>query len=293
MTRLRKIFALGALLLLQQTSFAGIKFQELNFNQALEKARAENKLVFVDVFAVWCGPCKYLTAEVFTDEALGDYINANFIAIKIDGEKADGPDLMLQYEISAYPTMLFVTPDQELRKQLVGAEGADVILNAAKIAVDPASSPSAVFEKRFAEGERDRDFLKEYVQILLDEDAETETVVSAFLESYADLQMEDEVEFLIFCLGIKDLEAPLMKDFIKNIARYNELYPDIAGIKVQMIFSEMLDAAASEESNAIIDRVLPIIYPAYVEVMGEEEAYSFEELKTLAYEAMEEEEEEE
>src|SRR3989338_4127117 len=184
MTRLKNILALGALLLLQQTSFAGIEFQHLNFNQALEKARAENKLVFIDVFAVWCCPCKYLTAEVFTDEALGDYINTHFIAIKIDGEKADGPDLMLQYDISAYPTMLFVSPDQEVRKRLVGAESADIILGAAKIAVDPSLSPTAASEKRFNEGERDREFLKEYVNILLAEDLETEAVVSAFLEEY-------------------------------------------------------------------------------------------------------------
>lgn len=289
MIELKKIFALGALLLANQMSFAGIEFQELNFNQALEKARAENKLVFVDVFAVWCGPCKYLSAEVFTDEALGDYINANFIAIKIDGEKADGPDLMLQYEISAYPTMLFVTPDQELRKQLVGAEGADVILNAAKIAVDPSSSPIAALKKRYEEGDRDREFLKEYVQILLNEDVETEPVVNAFLENYPEIQMEDEVEFIIFCLGIKELKDPLMKDFLENTARYNELHPDFTGIKVQMIFSEMLDDAALEVNTAIIDERLPILYPAYEVLMGEE-AYSFDELKTLAYEALVEEE---
>jgi len=292
MTRLKKILALGALLLLQQTSFAGIEFQHLNFKQALAKARAENKLVFVDVFAVWCGPCKYLTSEVFTDEALGDYINEHFIAIKIDGEKADGPDLMLQYEISAYPTMLFVSPDQDLRKQLVGAESADVILSAAKIAVDPSSSPSAASEKRFNDGERDREFLKEYVNILLAEDLETEAVVNAFLEKYPELQMEDETEFIIFCLGIKELEEPQMKDFLGNIAHYNELHPELAGIKVRMIFSDMLDKAANEGSTEIIDEVLPVIYPAYSEVMGEE-AYSFEELKTLAYESLEEDEFEE
>lgn len=291
MTRLKNILALGALLLLQQTSFAGIEFQHLNFSQALEKARAENKLVFIDVFAVWCGPCKFLTSEVFTDEALGDYINAHFIAIKIDGEKADGPDLMLQYDISAYPTMLFISPDQEVRKRLVGAESADVILGAAKIVVDPSSSPSAASEKRFNEGERDREFLKEYVNLLLAEDLETEAVVNAFLEEYPELQMEDETEFILFCLGIKELEATVMKDFLENIAHYNELHSELAGIKVRMIFSDMLDDAVNEGGTEHIDKVLPVIYPAYSVVMGEE-AYSYEELKILAYEALEEEDEE-
>lgn len=45
----------------------GITFQNLSFSEALKKAGMENKLLFVDCFTTWCGPCRMLSKHVFTD----------------------------------------------------------------------------------------------------------------------------------------------------------------------------------------------------------------------------------
>ena len=68
----------------------GIIFFEGTWKEALEKAKKEDKLVFVDSYTTWCGPCIKMAKNVFTQESVGSFYNQNFINIKLDMEKEDG-----------------------------------------------------------------------------------------------------------------------------------------------------------------------------------------------------------
>jgi len=59
----------------------GINFFKGTYTEALAKAKEENKPVFLDVYAGWCGPCKKLKKTTFKDETVGEYFNKNFICI--------------------------------------------------------------------------------------------------------------------------------------------------------------------------------------------------------------------
>lgn len=74
--------------------------------QALSKAKAEHKLVFVDVGAYWCPPCHELDEKVFTRPEFGAWLGERMIAVHVDAEKGDGPELVERYDVQAYPTML-------------------------------------------------------------------------------------------------------------------------------------------------------------------------------------------
>ena len=67
----------------------GINWQKGDFESILNKAKSEKKLVYVDIFTTWCGPCKQMDAEVFSNQEVGKTFNENFICYKIDGEKGD------------------------------------------------------------------------------------------------------------------------------------------------------------------------------------------------------------
>ena len=64
----------------------GVNFQDLTFEQAVEKAAKMRKQIFVDCYTSWCGPCKYMSNTVFPQEKMGDYMNPKFICVKYDME---------------------------------------------------------------------------------------------------------------------------------------------------------------------------------------------------------------
>ena len=78
-----------------------------HIKRPLKRPKQRIKLVFMDAYATWCGPCKWMSANVFTDPKVADYFNANFVNIKMDMEKGEGPELARQFNLRAYPTLVF------------------------------------------------------------------------------------------------------------------------------------------------------------------------------------------
>lgn len=89
----------------------GIQFIEANWNKALEEAKKQNKLIFLDAYATWCGPCKLLKKKTFPNKEAGELFNQNFINVAIDMEKGDGPALSDLYKVDAYPTLIITDAD--------------------------------------------------------------------------------------------------------------------------------------------------------------------------------------
>lgn len=79
-----------------------------DWNKTIEKAKTENKLIFIDVYTDWCGPCKQMDAEVFTDKNVGNQMNSQFINYKLNAEKGEGVLIAKKYNVFSYPTYLFV-----------------------------------------------------------------------------------------------------------------------------------------------------------------------------------------
>ncbi len=91
------------------TQAQGIEFvHDKPFQEVLDMAKAQNRLVFMDCYTTWCGPCKRLSSMVFPDSAVGAYYNENFVNTKFDMEKGEGVTLSSKYGIRAYPTLLWL-----------------------------------------------------------------------------------------------------------------------------------------------------------------------------------------
>ncbi len=110
----------------------GISFYSGTIQDAFEKAKSENKLVFVDCYTTWCGPCKMLKQYTFKDVILGDYMKENFISLAIDMETPEGEILAKKYGIEAYPTLLFLDKYGRVVNHQVGGIGAEALLSKAE-----------------------------------------------------------------------------------------------------------------------------------------------------------------
>ena len=100
--------------------FAQTNFQDLSLVKALEKAKSENKLVFIDCYTSWCGPCKIMAKEVLPQKEVGDFLNERFVSVKYDMEKGEGPEIAKKYKVDAYPTFLLLNADGSLLNSIVG-----------------------------------------------------------------------------------------------------------------------------------------------------------------------------
>ena len=118
----------------QSESHEGIDFFNGTLKEAIAKAKAENKFVFFDAYASWCGPCKAMDKDVFTDNTVAAYLNAKFVSIRVDMEKGEGPVLAKKYaSINGYPSLLFLENGGMPLKTLLGSRDAEEFLAEAKL----------------------------------------------------------------------------------------------------------------------------------------------------------------
>lgn len=128
----------------------GVRFEEgLTWQQAVAKARQQNKYIFVDAYATWCGPCKKMEKEVFPLRNVGDFMNARFLSVRVQMDTTkndaqpvkawykDARALKDQYHVTVFPTFLFFSPDGNIVHQHVGAVPDSLFLKVAANALNP------------------------------------------------------------------------------------------------------------------------------------------------------------
>lgn len=209
---------IGALAMAQ-----GIKFEDSNFTAILAKAKKENKLVFVDAYASWCGPCKLMVKNIFPLQSVGDYYNAHFVNAKIDMEKGEGVGLAKKYNVKVFPTYLFIDGNGEEVHRTIGYVEEKDFIQFAKDAGDPTKRLVAL-KQQFENGEKDPEFLKNLAGLTLYTDAEfTGKVLDLYFKSKPSLDQED-VEMLL--AGTQSTESPLYKIFQAKKADILKVLPE-------------------------------------------------------------------
>lgn len=106
----------------------GIQFTDATWATIVKKARAENKIIFLDAYASWCGPCKLLQKNVFTRAEVGELFNEHFINVKVDMERGEGPQLSRLFPLDAYPTLFFIEPSGKIVRKVVGYQTPEALI---------------------------------------------------------------------------------------------------------------------------------------------------------------------
>lgn len=143
----------SALLAAQEPAQGGISFEHGTWTEALAKAKKENKLIMLDAYASWCGPCKWMAKNIFPQKEVGEFYNKNFVNIKIDMEKGEGVALAQKYGVVAYPTFFYIDGDGNMVHRTCGGQEAEEFIKAGKDALNP-EAQLAGMQKKFAADSR-------------------------------------------------------------------------------------------------------------------------------------------
>ena len=239
----------------------GIIFFEGTWKEALSEAAKQGRIVFVDAYATWCGPCKMMTRNVFTEKAVGDFFNENFINVRIDMEAGEGILFAGNYGVDAYPSLLFIDGDAKVVHRSIGYHNAPEFLNLGRTALDP-SRRLSFFEGRYAAGDRDPEFLHDYA--LASHRALNfgqAVLVEEYLQTQADWSTEKNLRFIF--TFVDDVDSELFDYLARNRADFEALFGSQAVIsRIQnLIMEEAFSEDAGPEALEKVDRLFAKAYP--------------------------------
>ena len=225
------------------TKAQGIDFEHGTWAEALSKAQQEDKMIFVDGYATWCGPCKRLSKSIFPLKEVGDYFNANFVNVKMDMEKGEGIKFRKKYPISAFPTLYFIDPNGELVQKSKGAPRTSQSL------IDIARTAAKKFDRsashmtKYEAGDRSYKTMYNLVTTLNKSGKPSLKYANEYLRTQDDLTSEENVKFLFEALT--QVDSRIFKDFTAQEKQFAKYYSE------DEIHAKVQNAANKTVSNAI------------------------------------------
>lgn len=245
-----------------QTFSQGIIFLQDDWQNVLVQAKTQKKLIFVDIYTAWCGPCKEMDKKTFTEVSVGDKFNARFINYKVDAEKGFGIILAKRYHVTSYPTCLFVDPSENLIYKQEGLLRATDLVKEADMVLNNQANAKPLFalDKLYEEGSRDTEFLNEYIAIRsLYDRVDNRDLVEEYVKSLTPIQYSSDKTLRIIVNNGFRIDGKAFDLLLKFREKAESLFE--GGIeKVNRAFSqsinEIFDVALKTKNQALFDKAL-------------------------------------
>lgn len=234
-----------------------------SWEQIRAKAKAENKYVFVDCFTTWCGPCKYMTANIFPQDKVGEFMNDKFINVKVQMDKTqkdddfvkswytDADQIAKEHNIRAYPTFLVFAPNGEVVDRIVGGRDADQLIATVQQSLNPETQYYTQL-KKMSEHRNDTAYLRKLSLLALDkyDQPGLDSVFQRYLAIQSNIYNPGTLDLIL-----KSTESSKSKGFdilLKNADKVNKVMgKDVAEDKmVGIVTMEELNASGATREKA-------------------------------------------
>jgi len=245
------------LLVAPLTMYAQVEFIEV---ETLEQMKAAQKkasdgmlMLFVDVYATWCGPCKTMDSEVYTESAVADYMNAHYLSVKLDGESDFGRIYASEQELEGYPSMFIFSDDGERVSRIIGFTPAEDLL-ASLTAVTEGFKKVKTYRARYQNGTLETEGYADYITVVRDmgNQEEADRLASEYIEQLMETKSklsDDDIRIVAFYM---DMDDTWWEEFSSDAGRLRRVLGEDYMLAMEKIYNNTLVKAVDEQRIDLI-----------------------------------------
>ena len=198
-----------------------------NYNEALKIASKQNKLIFIDFYTTWCGPCKKLDKLIFQNDSIQQILKKDFILLKYNAENDTVFHLSKKHHISSYPTAIILNKNGFVLNRKYGFPGDDFKSLSKNVLAHTKKSILLNKKNKTIKGYSNKIDSHKYPKFYVDYINRTNTKVNKnelnkYLTTKNDVFSEEYFSTLLYFAG--DVSNKVANKTLKNREKYLDLY---------------------------------------------------------------------
>jgi thioredoxin-related protein len=218
----KSIFSLAVFCFLNSSAQnRSINFEHGDLASVFAKAKAENKMIFVDAYTSWCGPCKAMAKNVFTNDTVADYFNTHFVNYKLDMEKGEGIEFGKTYEVQCYPNLLVINSNKELVHRAAGYLVASEFISFAKNSADPSKTFNGL-KSQYEKSGLNSDNVLQYFDLLQSACMNSMPLVRKYISSIKEEELSRPMNWKLINEAVNDYRSREIQFLLKNVAVFEK-----------------------------------------------------------------------
>ncbi len=241
-----------------------VKFIEVATLEEMEavqqKASDQQLMLFVDVYATWCGPCKMMDRDVYTDAAVADYMNANFVNVRMDGETDYGRVYAAAQELEGYPSMFIFSRDGEPVSKIVGFKSAGELVPSLKGTVEGYQAVK-LYQTKYQRGTLEVEEFAIYISAVRDmgNEDQAEKLAGEYMELIMGEKLsDDDIRVVAYYM---DLEDSWWAAFSSSPERLRKVLGEDYMLAMEKIYNNSLTKAVDEDNIQLISKMANELAP--------------------------------
>jgi thioredoxin-related protein len=197
-----------------------INFSDSTYEEALQHAKKDNKLLFIFLYDLECSHCENMRKNVLTQAKVYDFLNQNFVNFKLDSKSEKGIQFIQKNKIPSFPAFLFRDSAGVDVVNFTGEMSATEFIEEASNALNPMkyqTNLAAAFNKDTTNGINCLAYLNSLKRSIQKD--QMESIAKRYLSTQAEAQLLSVLNWKVMALGVNDLQS---KEFEFIRAHKNE-----------------------------------------------------------------------
>lgn len=246
------------------TLIAQIEFIEVETLEQLKiaqkKASDQMLMMFVDVYATWCGPCKTMDREVYTDPSVVDYMNAHYVSVRMNGESDYGRIYASEQQLEGYPSMFIFSDDGERVSKIVGFTPAEELVGSLKSVTEGFKKVKS-YRASYRNGTLEAAEFSDYITVVreMGNQEEAEELASEYVEQVIGPKLSDnDIRVVAFHM---DLDDTWWDRFSSDSDRLRRVLEDDYMLAMEKIYNNTLAKAVEDERIDLVSKMANELTP--------------------------------